>query len=225
GTRKLYDEIVSEASPFFNFGVERLPLHNFLLDTLNALVVKPMHSLGIAVQDAAGVAQELIVQTGGHPATTQHLLSLVVTDPQVDRERTVSRDDVRRAAGKHEFLGLLRDTLNMNVSPLGRFILAQMTIVGKERVNADFVQGVGTRHAVHFEESQLDVELQDLANSGYLRALDFKRGQSQYELAVPVVQHLFSSDDIADLVHEMLDRKLCTANLQRAGGGHAKTVS
>lgn len=210
GSRKLYEEILSRSSPFFNIGAECLVLHNFNLDTLGSLVTRPMRELGVEVHDAARIGQVLIEQTGGHPATTQHLLSLVVADPQVERARAIGVEDVLRAASQQEFLGLLRNTLAMNVSPLGRFILAQIALTRKERVNVDFIQGVAKRNSIRFEEHQLNNELQDLANSGYLRALEFAAGQSFYKLAVPAVQRLFSNEDIVDLTHEMISKKLCT---------------
>lgn len=210
GSRKLYEEILSTSSPFFNIGAEPLLLHNFELDTLNLLVVKPMRELGVEVQDAARIAQVLIEQTGGHPATTQHLLSLVVSDPQVEKVRRVGFEDILRAASRQEFLGLLRNTLDMNVSLTGRFILAQMAIGQRERVNLDSIQGVGRKHSIHFEDSALSNELQDLANSGYLRPLEFAAGQSLYTLAVPVLQRLFSSDDVPNLIQALLAKKLCS---------------
>lgn len=214
GTRKLYEEMLSPSSPFFNIGAERLLLPNFDLDTLNALVTRPLRELSVEVKDVARVAQVILEKTGGHPATTQHLMSLVVGDQQVEKTRSVGYEDVRRTAAKPEFLGLLRDSLAMNVSPLGRFILAQMVVNRRDRVNVDFIQGVGRRHAIQFDESPLNIELQDLANSGYLRSLDFIAGQSLYRLEVPVIQQVFSSDDVPKLVHEMLAKGVCTT-LQR----------
>jgi hypothetical protein len=211
GSRKLYEEILLGSSPFFNLGAERLPLQNFDLATLTALVTKPFKEIGVKVHDADSMAQALLERTGGHPATTQHLLSLVFTDPQVERVRAVGKEDVGRAAGQHEFLGLLRNTLEMNVSPLGRFVLAQLAVSLRDKVNTKFIQGVGRqRHFIRFDENLLNVELQDLADSGYLRALEFAAGQSNYKLAVPVVQQLFTADDLQSIVQELLAKKICT---------------
>lgn len=211
GSRTLYQEILTTGSPFFNIGAEQLLLPNFQLDTLTALITRPMRELGVKVTDAPRMAQVLLDQTGGHPATTQHLMSLVVCNPRLEEVRSVGYEDVQRAAAKQEFLGLLHDTLTMNVSALGRFILAQMVVVNRDRVNVGFVQGIGRKHSIQFEESPLIVELQDLANSGYLRPLDFAGGQSTYELAVPVVKRVFCADDVPKLISEMLAKKLCTA--------------
>lgn len=210
GSRLLYEEILSTSSPFFNIGAEPLLLQNFDIDTLTALVTRPMRELGVKVNDAWRVAQVLLEQTGGHPATTQHLMALVVSDPQVGKARSIDFEDIQRAAAKQEFLGLLRNTVAMNVSPLGRFILAQMAVSHRGKVNVDFIQGVSRRWAIKLDESSLNIELQDLSNSGYLRPLDFAAGQSLYALAVPVIQRIFSSDDVPKLVQDMLAMGICT---------------
>lgn len=211
GSRKLYEEIVSNSSPLFNIGAERLTLRNFDLATIISLVTRPLKELEVEVHDADSIGQALLELTGGHPATTQHLLSLMLKDPRVERTRSVGREDIHRAARMNEFLGLLRNTLEMNVSPLGRFILAQLAVTRREKVSARFVHGIGQRHSVRFDENMVNVELQDLADSGYLRALEFAAGESTYKLAVPVVQNLFTNDDLRPIVQELLAKRFCTS--------------
>src|SRR5262249_26788120 len=145
----------------------------------------------------------------GHPATTQHLCSLLVDDPQTERTREIGVVDIQRAGKNPKFLGLFKNTIERNVSPLGRFILAQAAINSRDKVNLHFIRDIARKYRVQFTENQINVELEDLSDSGYLRALDFAAGHTVYRLEVPAVPSLFSTTDAEDLIVDMLGEGIC----------------
>lgn len=210
GSKKLYEEVLSAGSPFHNLA-ERLHLHNFDLNTLTELVGKPLRDIRIEVKDSANVAQALLDITGGHPATAQHLLSLVVEDRSTEATRQIRAEDIRRVANNPMFLVPFKSILEMNLSSLGLFILAQMAINKREKINLDFIRGAGRARRVSFDENRVNIELEDLAESGYLQPFDFAAGHPTYKLAVPMVPKLFSQEDANHLLQILLNDKTCVA--------------
>jgi hypothetical protein len=207
GSRLLYDELLSKASPFHNFG-SRLALHNFDLRTLTVLITEPLRDLGVKIIDPPRVAQAMLEVTGGHPSTSQHLCSIITDNIPVEHSPEVGVEQVQRAGEEADFLSELRNTVEKNVSPLGRFILALITKKPRPRIDAKSIRGSTVPYKIRLDNAALNLELAGLVDSGYLTPID---SGASYKMAIPILRRVCASFDSDDLVTDMLALKQCVS--------------
>lgn len=208
GSTLLYEELLSKNSPIYNFAT-KLPLHNFDLKTLTALVTLPLRDIGIDVQNPHLVAQTMLDITGGHPSTCQHLCSILVEHLSSLKSPVVGIEEMKRAGREPEFLGEFVDTIDHNISPLGRFILAVVARSQRPLFDIDYFCRSGSAHGVHFERTVVGVELAGLADSGYLTTVNSGHSMA-YKLAIPTVKRVYFDFDSRELIPDMLAYGQCT---------------
>ncbi|HEX4956371.1 MAG TPA: ATP-binding protein [Thermoanaerobaculia bacterium] len=208
GTPVLYDELLSGGSPMFNFA-SKLQMNNFDLRTIEALLTQPLRDLEIRVPDPANVAQAILEITGGHPSTTQNLCATLVDEFPNEHGAEVTRGRVERTALHASFLGEFADSLNHNIAPLGRYILAQMARSKRALFDLEFFMRSATAHSIRLERPAVSKQLTDLKDSGYMTVVDSAQ-HLQFKLAIATIQQVYRDSDPRDLVPEMLAAGQCT---------------
>jgi hypothetical protein len=199
GSRLLYDELVSQSSDFHNFA-NQLSLLNFDLKTLTLLITEPLRELGVKVVDPPRVAQAVLEITGGHPSTSQHLCSILTDRLPRSQAPEVGVADVQQAGSDSEFISELRNTIEKNVSAMGRFILMQMAEKGS-RIDVKSIRSGAAPFRIRLDSTALGLELASLVGSGYLMTAD---GGTAYKVAMPVLRDICARFDAEDLIPEIL---------------------
>jgi hypothetical protein len=205
GSNLLYDELLSKGSSLHNLA-SKLPLHNFDLRTLTLLITEPLRDLGVKVNDPPRVAQAMLEISGGHPSTSQHLCAILTDHLPVDHAPEVGVEEVQRAGMDTDFLGEFRNTIEKNVSALGRFILTRMAKKPRPRIDAKIIRGDAVAYKIRLDNTMLSLELAGLVESGYLMPAE---AGAAYKMAIPVLRKTCSSFDTDDLISDMLAAGQC----------------
>jgi hypothetical protein len=208
GSTLLYDELLVERSPIFNFAT-KLQLRNFDLKSLTSLVTMPLRDLGVEVDNPQLVAQTMLDLTGGHPSTSQHLCSILVEHLHSGENPQIGVEHVRRAGRNPEFLEEFAAAIDHNISSLGRFVLVLIAKSQRPLFEVDHFRRSGEAIGIRLDRDAVGLQLAGLADSGYLTAVEAAH-RASYRLAIPTVKQVYSDFDPKELIPDMLAEKQCT---------------
>jgi len=198
--------------------IEDCKLDNFDLGTVKAILERPLHDMGMEVEDLQEVGQALLSETGGRPASVQYVCNQMA-------RRLISRNEtVLTAALLHEvvasyaYLEYYEATLRENTDLVDWFVLS---VSESERVkdkkagfSLDDVLAEVRRHGVNTTEAQVFESLADLDNAGFIRPRDDRTSQhQQYVIAAPVITKIVRRRTMKRIAHELAT----TARGQRGG--------
>jgi hypothetical protein len=208
GSPLLYGELLSEQSPIYNFAA-KLALHNFDIKTLTTLLTVPLRDLGVRVENSSLVAQKMLELTGGHPSTSQNLCAVLLERLSPDGRPVVGVEEVKSAGRDPEFLGEFEDSIDRNISALGRFILYLIAKSPRALFDADYFRRSAIAYDIRFKQSNITLELAGLAHSGYLKTIESNH-RKEYRLAIDTVKQVCAKLSVEPLIDEMLAANECT---------------
>jgi hypothetical protein len=184
---------------------EDCKLDNFDIGTVKAILERPLHDVGMEVDDLQEVAQVLISETGGRPASVQYVCSQVVRRMIASRATVMTGEILRDVVGSHAYLEFYEATLRENTDLLERFVLSageRLMDRGKAGFKLDDILAEARKHGVVATEAQLYESLSDLDNAGFIRPKD-DRANTPYVIAAPVIEKIARRRPLERLASEL----------------------
>lgn len=183
---------------------EDCKLDNFDLGTVKSILERPLVDAGMEVDDLQEVAQVLISETGGRPASVQYVCSQMVRRMIGTGVNVLTSDILREVVDSHAYLEFYEATLRENTDQLERFVLAagERLMERKAGFTLEDVLAEARRLGVTTTEAQLFESLADLDNAGFIRPKN-DRARAPYVIAAPVIAKIARRRPPERIAHEL----------------------
>jgi hypothetical protein len=184
---------------------EHCKLDNFDLGTTRAVLEKPMQDAGIEVSDPQAVANDLLRETGGRPASVQYVCSQMVNRMLARKLPALTPGLLGEVVASQGYLEYYEATLRTNTDRLDRFAMA----VGARQMDrkAGFtpadVYAEARRLNVPVEEADVFESLADLDNAGFIRPKD-DGVRAPFVVAAPVLLQISRRRSLEQLAREII---------------------
>lgn len=197
GERVLYDQLQDGRSPLFNFG-DTIQLGALTESAARRIVLEPMQTMGISIQDQEEVVYEIIDLSSCHPNIVQYLCQQLILEANTRRTRLITPVDlqtVRHSSHFHEYF--LAVTWG-STGPLERAIT--LLIAGHNTLSFGDLEGILAERGFAVPQSTLERAISGLRLYGIL----IKDGQTYH----------FTSKVFAQVIQESQEVDILLASLR-----------
>jgi hypothetical protein len=208
GERLLYNQLHAADSPLFNF-CDVIHLGYLKENAARRIILEPMQTMGITIQDQEEVVYQVISLSSCHPNIIQYLCQQLILEANERNSRLVTPADLAKVRHSSSFHEYLLEVTWGNTTPLEQAIT--LLIADQKSVSFSQIQEILHRHG--FEVSQAELER---AISGLrLYSILLKEGQ----------QYHFASEVFSDIVDESQEIDILLNSLRGQMAEPQKEVS
>ena len=125
GSKVLAQQLRDPESALFNFP-ETIPLPYLAHEEMDDVIIRPLETLGIRMDDSAAVLDAVWALTSGHPNLTQFVGRALVNAANERQDRLVRREDVETLWTDAAFVQFYFDTIWGAASPLEKLVTLLM---------------------------------------------------------------------------------------------------
>lgn len=197
GERVLYSQLHAADSPLFNF-CDVIHLGYLQEAAARRIIVEPLQTMGISIQNPEEVVSEVISLSSCHPNLVQYLCQQLILEANRRHSRLITPADlwqVRHSSSFHEYF--LEVTWG-NTTALERVIT--LLVADRESLSLGEIQEILARSGFAVPQDQVEKAIAGLR----LYSILLKEGQ----------QYRFASGSFADVVRESQEKDILLATLR-----------
>ncbi|MCP5096220.1 MAG: ATP-binding protein [Chloroflexi bacterium] len=211
GFRRAMDAATDVNSPFFNL-MTPVRLGRLPENAVKEMVLKPMHRLGVTVEDPETVVKRINQETAGLPNYIQFYCKTLLQHLQNCEQDVIQVSDLRVVHENIAFQNFVLNTFMSNTDSLERAIvyaiIAEGEAIAKQSFTEKHIQGILKKRKLSLPFESLDKASRNLEMAGV-----FNRVGADYEFAVPLFQHLLRQTRDVGFLFERTKEALQTENI------------
>ena len=197
GERVLHHQLHAADSPLFNF-CDVIHLGYLREPAARRIIVEPMETMGIAIQDQEQVISEIIHLSSCHPNLVQYLCQQLILEANRRHARLVTPADLRQVRHSSRFHEYLLEVTWGNTTALERAIT--LLIADSENISFSEIQETMAQHGFAVPQKQIEQAITGLR----LYSVLLKEGQ----------RYRFASAVFSDIVRESQETDILLATLR-----------
>jgi hypothetical protein len=170
GERVLYSQLHAADSPLFNF-CDVMHLGYLKEHAARRVILEPMQTMGISIQDQEEVVYEIINLSSCHPNLVQYLCQQLILEANSRHTRLITPADLERVRHSSSFHEYFLEVTWGNTSALEQAIT--LLIAGEEQVSLSSIQEKLARNEFEVSQGTLEAAIAGLR----LYSILLKEGQ------------------------------------------------
>jgi hypothetical protein len=197
GERVLHDQLHAADSPLFNF-CDVIHLDYLKEHAARRIILEPMQTMGISIQDQEDVVYQIISLSSCHPNLVQYLCQQLILEANERHSRQITLADLEKVRHSSSFHEYFLEVTWGNTSPLEQVIT--LLIAGQERITFGDIQEALARRGFAVPQEILERAISGLR----LYSILLKEGQ----------EYRFASGAFSEVVRESQEIDILLASLR-----------